>query len=279
MRNITIVKNYYHIRKLNDELCSEHQLSVISPTNQRGKKYKEWLADSNGSSWKAMLKNDIDEAIQTANTYEDFLDLIRAKGYEVKGENFDEYDLKYIAFRPLDRDRFTRGSVRSLGTEYTRERIKERIEAKALEPPKKRVPFPTRKKPLVKDYSSQKLIDTSEEKFEQSPGLKHWADIQNLKIAASSYSRAGSIAELEKQIETKSILAKTARSSSSLTAMQNATRLLPNRGIKKGVSKRGFIPPLQYTLTCAVSHIQFCFQYVISVFSHLSSFYHVSYSI
>lgn len=205
-------KSYYHIRKLNDELCSEHQLSVISPTNQRGKKYKEWLSDSNGSSWKAKLKNDIDEAIQTANTYEDFLDLIRAKGYEIKGETFDENDLKYIAFRPLDRDRFARGSVKSLGAEYTRERIKERIEAKALEPPKKRVPFPTRKKPLVKDYSSKKLIDTSEEKFEQSPGLKHWADIQNLKIAASSYSRAGSIAELEKQIETKSILAKTARS-------------------------------------------------------------------
>lgn len=206
-------KSYYHIRKLNDELCSEHQLSVISPTNQRGKKYKDWLADSSGSSWKAKLKNDIDEAIQTANTYEDFLDLIRAKGYKIKGETFDENDLKYIAFRPLDRDRFARGSAKSLGAEYTRERIKERIEAKAPEPPKKRVPFPTRKKPLVKDYSSKKLIDTSEEKFEQSPGLKHWADIQNLKIAASSYSRAGSIAELEKQIETKSILAKTARSS------------------------------------------------------------------
>lgn len=205
-------KSYYHIRKLNDELCSEHQLSVISPTNQRGKKYKEWLADSNGSSWKAKLKNDIDEAIQTANTYEDFLDLIRAKGYEIKGETFDESDLKYIAFRPLGRDRFARGSIKSLGAEYTRERIKERIEAKALEPPKKHVPFPTRKKPLVKDYSSKKLIDTSEKKFEQSPGLKHWADIQNLKIAASSYSRAGSIAELEKQIETKSTLAKTARS-------------------------------------------------------------------
>ena len=78
--------------------------------------------------------------------------------------------------------------------------------------PKKRIPFPTRKKQLVKDFSSQKLIDTSEEKFEQSPGLKAWADIQNLKIAASSYSETGSIAELEKQLATKSLLAKTARS-------------------------------------------------------------------
>lgn len=45
------------------------------------------------------------------------------------------------------------------------------------------------------------------------PGLKHWADIQNLKIAAASYSSADSITELEKQLATKSLLAKTARSS------------------------------------------------------------------
>lgn len=206
-------KSYYHIRHLNDELCSEHQLSVISPSDNRGRKYKEWLADKNSSSWKTKLKNDIDEAIQTADTYEDFLDLIRAKGYEIKGETFGENDLKYISFRPLDRERFARGSVKSLGAEYTRERIKERIEAKALEQSQKRVPFPRKAKPIIKDYSSKKLIDTSEEKFTQSPGLKHWADIQNLKIAAASYSGAGSIAELEKQLAAKSALAKTARNS------------------------------------------------------------------
>ena len=97
--------------------------------------------------------------------------------------------------------------------EYTKERIKERIEEKALVKDKKRVPFPVRKKPIVKDYSRKNLIDTTEDKFTQSPGLKHWADIQNLKIAAASYSQAGSIAELEKQIAAKSTLAKTARES------------------------------------------------------------------
>lgn len=206
-------KTYYHIRHLNDDLCAEHQLSVIQPSEHRGKKYKEWQSDKNSSSWKTKLKADIDEAIQTADTYEDFLDLIRAKGYEVKGETFGEKSHKYISFRPLDKEHFIRGSVRSLGEEYTKERIKERIENKALEQPKKRVPFPTRKKPLVKDYSSRKLIDTSEEKFQNSSGLKHWADIENLKIAASSYSEAGSIAELEKQLAAKSAIAKTARSS------------------------------------------------------------------
>ena len=204
-------KSYYNIRSLSDDLCREHKLSVITPGEKRGKTYKEWQAGKNGSAWKEQLKSDIDEAIKTAATYEDCIELIRAKGYEIKGEDFGEKAHKFISFRPLDRERFTHGSAKSLGAEYTKERIKERIGEKALAKDKKRVPFPTRKKPIVKDYSKKNLIDTTEEKFVNSPGLKHWADIQNLKIAAASYSQAGSISELEEQIAAKSTLAKTAR--------------------------------------------------------------------
>ena len=206
-------KTYYNIRSLSDDLCREHELSIITPGEKRGKTYKEWQAGKNGSAWKEQLKADIDEAIKNTATYEDCIELIRAKGYEVKGEDFGEKAHKFISFRPLDRERVVRGSAKSLGTEYTKERIKERIEEKALVKDKKRVPFPTRKKPIVKDYSKKNLIDTTEDKFAQSPGLKHWADIQNLKIAAASYSQTGSIAELEKQIAAKSTLAKTARES------------------------------------------------------------------
>ena len=206
-------KTYYNIRNLSDDLCREHELSVITLGEKRGKTYKEWQAGKNGSAWKEQLKADIDEAIKIAASYEDCIDLIRAKGYEVKGEDFGEKAHKFISVRPLDRERFVRGSAKSLGSEYTKERIKERIEEKALVRDKKRVPFPTRKKPIVKDYSRKNLIDTTEDKFTQSSGLKHWADIQNLKIAAASYSQAGSIAELEKQIAAKSTLAKTARES------------------------------------------------------------------
>ncbi len=206
-------KTYYNIRSLSDDLCREHELSIITLGEKRGKTYKEWQANKNGSAWKEQLKADIDEAIKNAATYEDCIELIRAKGYEVKGEDFGEKAHKFISFRPLDRERFVRGSAKSLGTEYTKERIRERIEEKALAKDKKRVPFPARKKPIVKDYSRKNLIDTTKDKFANSPGLKHWADIQNLKIAAANYSQSGSIAELEKQIAAKSTLAKTARGS------------------------------------------------------------------
>ena len=214
-------KTYYNIRNLSDNLCREHELSVITPGEKplsaksasKGKTYKEWQAGRSGSSWKEQLKADIDEAIKTVTTYEDCIELIQAKGYEVKGSDFGEKAHKFISFRPLDRERFVRGSVKSLGAEYTKERIKERITEKALTKDKKRVPFPIRKKPIVKDYSKKNLIDITGAKFAESPGLKHWADIQNLKIAAASYSQAGSISELEKQIAAKSALVKTARES------------------------------------------------------------------
>ena len=39
----------------------------------------------------------------------------KIKGYEIKGETFGEDAAKYISFRPLDKERFVRGSTRSLG--------------------------------------------------------------------------------------------------------------------------------------------------------------------
>ena len=55
---------------------------------------------------------------------------MRAKGYEIKGETFGEEAVKYISFRPLDKERFVRGNAKSLGKEYSNELIMERIERK-----------------------------------------------------------------------------------------------------------------------------------------------------
>ena len=196
-------KTYYRIRHLSDELCKEHNLSIISPTGQRGKKYNEWQTDKRGASAKTQLRRDINNAIKSSSTYDDFLLLMRAKGYEIKGETFGEDARKYISFRPLTQDKFVRGSVRSLGKEYTKERIKERIEQKR----ERKVAIPK------KDYASRKLVDTSEEKFENSPGLKRWAAIENLKIAAASYNEAGSISELKHKISVQTQAGKSAKQS------------------------------------------------------------------
>ena len=94
-------KTYYRIRHLSDELCKEHNLSIISPNGQRGKKYNEWQADKRGGSDKTQLRKDINIAIKSASNYEEFLLLMRTKGYEIKGETFGEDTRKYISFRPM----------------------------------------------------------------------------------------------------------------------------------------------------------------------------------
>lgn len=133
------------------------------------------------------------------------------KGYEVKRQQLEADTPKYIAFLPTGRERFIRGSAKSLGSEYTRERIKERIDAKLLSAPEKNTAFSDKKNSILLEDSARKLLDTSADKFKESPYLKKWADMQNLKIATSIYSEAGSVSELEKQINVKSADAKNTR--------------------------------------------------------------------
>ena len=194
-------QSYYHIRHLSDTLCKEHNLSIILPSGERGKTYNEWQTDKTESSWKTQIRKDINASIKSASTYEEFLLLMKTKNYEIKGEELGKTSPKYISFRPLDKERFVRGSVKSLGKEYTKERIKERLELKQ-----------ERKKILAKkDYTSQKLIDTSKEKFQNSIGLKRWATIENLKIATQNYLEIGSLSELEHEISLKTTAGKTAK--------------------------------------------------------------------
>ena len=183
-------KTYYRIRNLSDELCREHQLSVIEPGEKRGQKHIEWQAEKLNSSWKSEIRKDINSAISASSTYEEFLQILTAKGYEIKGGSLEANAAKYISFRPLSRERFVRGSVKSLGREYTKERIKERIDS-GLERNFKIKP---------KERVSKDLIDVNQEKFSSSPGLKRWASVENLKNIAESYHAAGSIMELEQKL-------------------------------------------------------------------------------
>ena len=115
---------------------------------------------------------------------------MKAKGYELKGESLEENNAKYISFRPLDKERFVRGSAKSLGKEYTKECIQERISS-GLE----------RKSTVYsKNQSSKRLINMNDEKFANSIGLKRWATVENLKTASAIYNEAHSIMELEQKL-------------------------------------------------------------------------------
>ena len=165
--------NYYKMRSISDRLCAEHGKSVIKDFKETGKTYHEWYHNKKGDSWKAQVKKDIDASIKKALSYEEFLRIMRDKGYEINGETFGEGSAKYISFRPYGKDRFVRGRANTLGAEYTKERIRERIEEKTY--------------PRI----STEYIDTSTEKMNNNPGLKKWGMKNNLKNIAATYAEFG----------------------------------------------------------------------------------------
>ena len=46
---------------------------------------------------------------------------MKAKGYDLKNTELSADNGKYISFRPIGKDRFVRGSIRSLGKNYTKQ--------------------------------------------------------------------------------------------------------------------------------------------------------------
>ena len=237
-------RTYRQIRNLSDELCREHGLSVIIPSGQKGKTHYEWQMAEAGTSWKAQMKSDMDDAIRDAHSYEDFISRMQTKGYEVKGETFGDNALKYLSFSASGQTRFTRVSEKNFGVGYTKEAIRERIEKRV----KAQEKFPVKKKFLFPKRPDAKrtLIDTDKEKFQENGALKHWADIQNLKIAAASYAEGGSVEELKQKISERNAAAKAARSAivdlehemkAKAEILKYAKQYMANRKYQRGYEK------------------------------------------
>lgn len=170
--------SYYHIRNLSDKLCEEYGLSVIDECNNIAKSYKEWNANKNGFSWKSQIKKDINATIKVSNSYEEFLSIMRSKGYEIENESLDpNVTGKYIKFKHHSSQVWVRGRPKTLGPSYTKESIYAQITNKALVRTKKMVKQP-----------SKRLIDTSDKIFQESIGLSRWAKKENLKRVAHTYA-------------------------------------------------------------------------------------------
>ena len=161
-------RTYRELRLLSDEICKEHGLSVIPPSQSKGMDYKEYTETKKGTSWKQKLKQTIDRLVINAKDYDEFLKLMQEAGYEIKTG-------KYISFRAEGQERFTR--AKTIGENYTEERIKERIQGR--NPRKRRMQ--TERKGISLIIDIQNSI-----KAQESKGYEHWAKINNLKEAAKT---------------------------------------------------------------------------------------------
>lgn len=161
-------QTYRQMRQLSDEICKEHGLSVIPPSQNKGMDYKEYTEAKKGTSWKQKLKQTIDRLVITAKDYDEFLKLMQEAEYEIKTG-------KYISFRAAGQERFTR--AKTIGENYTEERIKERIAGR--NPRKRRMQIERKGISLIIDI--QNSI-----KAQESKGYEHWTKINNLKEAAKT---------------------------------------------------------------------------------------------
>ncbi|WP_331274313.1 relaxase/mobilization nuclease domain-containing protein [Streptococcus equi] len=159
--------SYMNIRNQSDKLCKEHNLSVIDQETQREineiKRRKfvswhDWNEDKKGSSYKSGIQFDIDRVIRQSVNWQNFLDRMESSGYEIKFG-------KHIAFRKKGQQRFTRS--KTIGDNYTEERIKDRI--------------------LNKEKEFGNIIGIkNNEKAKSSKGYERWATKHNMTTAAGT---------------------------------------------------------------------------------------------
>lgn len=143
------------LRNMSDSICKNYNLSIINPM-EKSKNYKEWLSNKKGTSWKTIIKNNIDYIVSNVKNFDDLLEQLRKNGYEIKKG-------KYISIRPNGQIRFVR--LKTLGKEYTEERLQEKISLN--------------KNKIDDNTSFKKFIDV-ENKKDKGKGYEVWADKFNL---------------------------------------------------------------------------------------------------
>lgn len=167
-------KSYHKIRRISDELCKDNNLYVIDEYYEKfkkkyktkGKSWYEYDKAKQGKSWKSRLAFDIDRAIRKVIDFDGFLKLMNEYGYEIKQG-------KHIAFKHKDKTRFTR--AKTIGADYTEDRIKDRIE----ETKKNKVKFIKKSIGNVIDIKNNK-------KVQNSKGYEYWEKKHNLKTMSNS---------------------------------------------------------------------------------------------
>ena len=110
------------LRRISDRLCEAQGLSIVkAPSQTKSATHYEYEQRKAGRSWKAQLKDLIDNAIQAATDYNSFLDTLAKYNVEVK-------EGQRISFRIVGsgQERFCRGD--RIGADYSRDKIIERIQ-------------------------------------------------------------------------------------------------------------------------------------------------------
>ena len=159
-----------HVRKISDELCKEHGLSIVE---ERSAEVRYTLAEQSllqkgESSWKDEIRTAIDSSKEQATSFEDFQERLKDQGVQatLRGKN--------ITYEHLESNKKVRGT--KLGLAYEKETILHGFERQVTRERETRNSATTVNRGLEEDirrddFASQSdgglSLDVSERKHEQ----------------------------------------------------------------------------------------------------------------
>ena len=180
------------LAELSDQICEEHQLSVIREPENQTVTYDKWLGENAKASQRDMLRMTIDAALRMQpDSFDALMQLLEEAGCRVKRG-------AQISIKPPGGKRFIR--LDTVGTEYSEKVLRLTLAGKHVHIPKQaRSKMP---------HAQIELLMNIEAKMRagKGKGYERWAERHNTDVLASSMlylidNRISSYAELEHKIQ------------------------------------------------------------------------------
>ena len=164
------------LRQISNEITAERGLSIIRLPDTANKGYYEWSAEKLGISWKAKLRDIINQTANVADSFEDLLDRLRSQNVTVRYEPYKTKEGMILAFKLEGQKNFIYAP--KLGRFFKevnlRNRIERAVKRRAMSPTERRM-----ERIINDDGKLKKMHDVMQ--FAVG-GLREWAKNENRKI-------------------------------------------------------------------------------------------------
>lgn len=197
------------LRKLSDEICERHHLSVLPPqqkTASAGMTGREYRSAAKGQSWKFRLMNTVDQCMRYARTRDEFIALMRSDGYDVRWQD----SRKNITYTTPDglkcrddrlhQSKYLKEAMENMNSEsgqnLSLEELKQRNQPTAPAAPPKTQPAPEEWPPLLRrlDAIGSRLYHPTkkeERKWQHGCGSTTSAGPSTRRVSSRSRSATG----------------------------------------------------------------------------------------
>ena len=138
------IRDHIRLREISDEVCREHGKSVIPFSHFYGNKKAHWIHQSGQLTHRDILRKDVEEAISKCSTFQTLERYLKGLGYRFERD----FRYQYPSVKAEGWKRAVR--LESLGEEYSKDSIRQKMIENWRKPELYAVVIPTRRrKPLL----------------------------------------------------------------------------------------------------------------------------------